>query len=219
MQRNVCNFGENVLCGGALSEIFANTKENKPSAFGSLILALIALALFAGCSVYLLDGSAASGGSYTASQLARSYTGSSTLNAKLLDIMHNCTDPAWEEWLEAAYPGIIGSDGFKTTAVTSTALTLSAGGSFSMTVNYTSSLYPDGGSLEISGTWNVSGSTVTFNYSTSNVEDWDTAPPTMASTIETLVNGAELWTDGSNLYGRFGYGNYWTDSNDTLFTR
>ena len=198
-------------------------KRIKASIFRSAILALIAFSLFAGCSVYSLDGDGTSGGSYTASGLAGSYTGSSTLNAMLLEIMQKCTDSVWTEWLTEKYSesimSLLGDDGFKTKDVTSTALTLSAGGSFSMTVNYTSSLYPDGGSLEISGAWNVSGSTVTFNYSTSNVEDWDTAPPTMANTIETLVNGAELWTDGSSLYGRFGYGNYWTDSSATLFTR
>ena len=195
------------------------------------MLVFVAFALFAGCSVYSLDGSA-SGGSYTASSLAGSYTGSSTLNAKLLEIMQKCTDSDWKQWLAQAYPSIIqglGDDGFKTTDVTSTTLTLSAGSSFKMTIiyqsTYTAILDEDGdgdgdGELEIRGTWSVSGSDVTFTYTTSNVEeDWETAPDAIVGVIRTLVNGSKIWTDGSALYGRFGYGDYWTDSSATLFTK
>lgn len=196
------------------------------SFIGGAIPLLVALSVFAGCSVHGTDDST-SGGGYTASDLAGSYTGSSTLNAKLLEIMQNCTDPAWTEWLEEKYPSLIqglGNDGFKTTGVTSTSLTLSAGSSFKMTIIYqstlTSTVYNQDGELEISGTWSVSGSDVAFTYTTSNVEDdWDTAPSTMAGIVKTLVNGSELRTDGSSLYGRFGYSNYWTSASDTLFTK
>ena len=208
-------------------------KRIKASIFRSAILALIAFSLFAGCSVYSLDGDGTSGGSYTASDIAGSYTGSSTLNAMLLEIMKNCTDSVWTEWLTEKYSesimSLLGEDGFKTKDVTSTTLTLSAGSSFTMNIIYKSTLTAilnndgdgDGdGELEISGTWSVSGSDVTFTYSSSNVEEeWETASNAIVSIIRTLVNGAEMWTDGSNLYGRFGYGNYWTDSSATLFTR
>ena len=191
------------------------------SFIGGAIPLLVALSVLAGCSVHGTDGSTSSG-SYTASDLAGSYTGSSTLNAKLLEIMQKCTDPAWTEWLTQTRPDImayLGSDGFKTKDVTSTALTLSAGSSFEMKVIYQSTLTSDG-ELEISGTWSVSGSDVTFTYTTSNVEeDWGTAPSTMAGIIRTLVNGSELRTDGSSLYGRFGYGDYWTSASDTLFEK
>ena len=119
----------------------------------------------------------------------------------------------------------LGSDGFKTNGVTSTALTLSEGSSFTMNIIYQSTATKivygkEYGELEISGTWSVSESNVTFTYTTSNVEtDWETTPEAIVGIIRTLVNGSKMWIDGGVLYGSFGYGDYWTDSSATLFTK